>query len=280
MLVDHSISENEYCNYSEGISYKHKALGSRVAKLIDGQVVEKYLWLNKTTLLATYDRDDNLVQRFEYTLGNTPTSYTQDGTKYYIVNDHLGSPRAITDGSGAILKAIDYDSFGNLVSDTNPQMQIPFGFAGDLYDADTNLIRFGYRDYDPEIGRWTVRDPIGFAGGDTNLYGYVLNDPMNWIDPTGLIVVDSTPAAVRHYVMGDGSPVTWGPNTQNAIKNSSDQQYRSDRITSGQTSSMEGVYGVNVEGQVYHVGDTPVHYSTVCNGSTCTTTYTSKGDGF
>ncbi|MCC5859762.1 MAG: hypothetical protein JJT90_16505 [Ectothiorhodospiraceae bacterium] len=38
-------------------------------------------------------------------------------------------------------------------------------------------MRFGYRDYDPETGRWTARDPIGFAGGDTNLYGYVLNTP-------------------------------------------------------------------------------------------------------
>jgi uncharacterized protein RhaS with RHS repeats len=42
------------------------------------------------------------------------------------------------------------------------------------------------RHYDPTIGRWTSKDPIGFAGGDTNLYGYVMNDPVNWIDPLGL----------------------------------------------------------------------------------------------
>jgi len=54
-----------------------------------------------------------------------------------------------------------------------------------LYDTDTGLIRFGYRDYDPETGRWTARDPIGFDGGDTNLYGYVLGDPVNFIDPEG-----------------------------------------------------------------------------------------------
>ena len=35
------------------------------------------------------------------------------------------------------------------------------------------LVRFGARDYDPTIGRWTAKDPIDFAGGDTNLYGYV-----------------------------------------------------------------------------------------------------------
>jgi len=47
-------------------------------------------------------------------------------------------------------------------------------------------VRFGYRDYDPETGRWTAKDPIGFAGGDTDLYGYCLNDPVNAVDPSGL----------------------------------------------------------------------------------------------
>ena len=46
------------------------------------------------------------------------------------------------------------------------------------------------RHYDPQIGRWTTKDPIGFAGGDTNLYGYVANDPVNWTDPSGLKVGD------------------------------------------------------------------------------------------
>jgi RHS repeat-associated protein len=167
------------------ITYKHNAIGNRVAKLVDGVIIEKYLWLNKTTLAAVYDNDDNLVQRFEYGIGNTPVSFTQDGNKYYITSDHLGSPRAISDDSGNILKAIDYDSFGNVISDTNPTLEIPFGFAGGLHDKDTNLIRFGYRDFDPETGRWIARDPIGFAGGDTNLYGYVASDPINFIDPLG-----------------------------------------------------------------------------------------------
>jgi RHS repeat-associated protein len=74
-----------------------------------------------------------------------------------------------------------------VILDTNPGFQ-PFGFAGGIYDRDTGLTRFGARDYDPETGRWTARDPIGFAGGDFNLYGYVRNDPVNKIDPTGLIV--------------------------------------------------------------------------------------------
>jgi type VI secretion system secreted protein VgrG len=69
--------------------------------------------------------------------------------------------------------------------DTNPGFQ-PFGFAGGLYDRDTGLVRLGVRDYDPQTGRWTAKDPILFVGGDTNLYGYVQNDPVNGIDPWGL----------------------------------------------------------------------------------------------
>src|SRR5204863_9133550 len=81
---------------------------------------------------------------------------------------------------------MDYDEFGNILLDTNPGFQ-PFGFAGGLYDQHTKLVRFGARDYDAETGRWTAKDPIRFAGSDTNLYGYVLNDPVNFIDPSGLI---------------------------------------------------------------------------------------------
>jgi len=67
---------------------------------------------------------------------------------------------------------------------------VPFGFAGGLYDRDTGLVRFGYRDYDPETGRWTAKDPIGFAGGDTDLYGYCVNDPVNYFDPPGTLPGD------------------------------------------------------------------------------------------
>jgi len=85
---------------------------------------------------------------------------------------------------GTIVQRMDYDAFGNITNDTNPGWQ-PFGFAGGIYDTNTKLTRFGARDYDAEIGRWTSKDPIRFDGGDVNLYGYVLNDPVNMIDPNG-----------------------------------------------------------------------------------------------
>ncbi|MEA2099057.1 MAG: RHS repeat-associated core domain-containing protein [Campylobacterota bacterium] len=61
----------------------------------------------------------------------------------------------------------------------------PFGFAGGLHDKDTNLVHFGYREYDPFTGKWTAKDPIDFGGEDSNLYGYILGNPVNFIDPTG-----------------------------------------------------------------------------------------------
>ncbi|MCC1496314.1 RHS repeat-associated core domain-containing protein [Alcanivorax sp. 1008] len=121
----------------------------------------------------------------EYTLGHTPTSFTQNDNRYYIATDHLGSPSAISDASGNIVKAVSYDSYGNTLSDSNPAFTIPFGFAGGLQDSDTGLIRFGFRDYDPSVRRWTARDPIGLNGG-LNVYGYVVGDPVNLVDPEGL----------------------------------------------------------------------------------------------
>ena len=105
---------------------------------------------------------------------------------YRIVSDHLGSPRMVIDTiTGAIAQQMDYDAYGNVILDTNPGFQ-PFGFAGGVYDQHTKLTRFGARDYDAETGRWTAKDPIRFNGGDTNLYGYVLGDPVNLVDPEGL----------------------------------------------------------------------------------------------
>jgi RHS repeat-associated protein len=159
----------------------------RVAKLINGEVVEKYLWANLTTLLAIYNPDDSLKQRFEYATQRMPISMSMGNDKYYLHYDQIGSLRAISDNSHHIIKEITYDSFGNILTDSNPTFTIPFGFAGGLYDADTKLTRFGYRDYDAFVGKWTAKDPIGFDGGDSNLYGYVLGDGVNFVDPSGLI---------------------------------------------------------------------------------------------
>ncbi len=140
--------------------------------------------------------------RFEYSDGRMPNVMSKGATLYYLTYDQVGSLRAVSDSTGAIVKRIDYDSFGNILVDTNPTFTIPFGFAGGLHDRDIDLVHFGFRDYDPATGRWTAKDPIGFAGGDVDLYGYVdsvgklitetnlyaytSNNPINRTDPLGL----------------------------------------------------------------------------------------------
>ena len=116
-------------------------------------MVEKYLWANLTTLLAIYDKDDNLIQRFEYADQRVPISITSNSQKYYLHYDQVGTLKAVTDTTHNIIKEISYDTYGNILSDSNPSFKVPFGFAGGLYDADTKLTRFGYRDYDAYTGK-------------------------------------------------------------------------------------------------------------------------------
>jgi RHS repeat-associated protein len=167
------------------IEYLHDPLGRRIAKRVNGVIVKKYLWHGMTRLLAVYDGSNNLLMRFKYAEGRMPVSMMRSDGTYYFTYDQVGSLRVVADNTGTAVKIIDYDSFGNIINDTNPSFVIPFGFAGGLHDRNTGLVRFGYRDYDPNIGRWTAKDPLLFGSGDTDLFGYCLNDPVNLIDPNG-----------------------------------------------------------------------------------------------
>ncbi|MBI3478006.1 MAG: RHS repeat-associated core domain-containing protein [Acidobacteria bacterium] len=168
------------------ITYVVDARNRRVGKRVNGALQNGFLY-DHNQLVAQLDGGNQIVSQFLYgTREASPDVMIRGGVSYRIFSDHLGSTRLVVNSStGAIVQRMDYDEFGNVLNDTNPGFQ-PFGFAGGLYDPDTKLVRFGARDYDPVLGRWTAKDPILFAGGDTNLYGYVLNDPVNLFDPSGL----------------------------------------------------------------------------------------------
>jgi RHS repeat-associated protein len=169
------------------IDYVIDAANRRVGKKINGTLVQGFLYGDQLNPVAELDGLGAVVSRFVYgTTGHVPDYMVKGGVTYRIVSDHLGSVRLVVNtGDGSVAQRLDYDAFGRVLTDTNPGFQ-PFAFAGGIYDHQTGLVRFGARDYDPETGRWTAKDPIGFAAGDTNLYGYVLADPINAVDPSGL----------------------------------------------------------------------------------------------
>ncbi len=183
------------------IEYVADGNGRRIVNKKGGNVVSKFLYADQLNPIAELDADDNLVSRFVYAVrSNTPDYMINGGNVYRLVCDHLGSVRLVVNTSdGTIAQRMDYDSFGNVLSDTSPGFQ-PFGYAGGLYDPDTKLVRFGARDYDPQTGRWTTKDPLRFVGSSLNFYAYVGNDPVNLIDPLGLGPMENSESS------GEGTP--------------------------------------------------------------------------
>jgi len=110
----------------------------------------------------------------------------QGGKDYSYLYDGKGNVSALIDGTQSVVATYTYSPFGQLMAKGGSVNQ-PFQFSTKRFDEKTGLSYFGYRYYYPLVGRWTSRDPIGFAGGDVNLYGYVWNNPINWVDPEGTI---------------------------------------------------------------------------------------------
>jgi RHS repeat-associated protein len=83
-----------------------------------------------------------------------------------------------------------------------------------MLERNSIIYQFGYRDYDATTGKWTAKDPIDFAGGDSNLYGYVLGDPVNMTDPEGLWVPQAIGAALgvgfEVYTQYQSGTLDWG----------------------------------------------------------------------
>lgn len=173
------------------ISYLLDGQNRRVARKVNNVNNKRFVWFDQLRLAGELDGTGTLVSQFIYGLkSNVPDYIIKGGVKYKVITDHLGSVVAVVNSTtGVAAQTLSYDEFGRVLSDTSPGFQ-PFGFAGGLYDPDTKLTLFGARSYDAEIGRWLSKDPILFGGGDTNLYGYVLNDPINLIDPFGLRAFD------------------------------------------------------------------------------------------
>jgi RHS repeat-associated protein len=165
-------------------AYQYDAFGRRVQNTLNG-VMTQYLYdglnpveefdgsspPNVTATMLTGLGIDECFQRTD-----------SSGTLSYL-SDMVGSTLALADSSGALDTAYTYDPFGNVTvngADTNP-----YQFTGRENDG-TGLYYYRARYYSPTFQRFIAQDPIGFAGGDPNIYAYVGNDAVNLLDPEGL----------------------------------------------------------------------------------------------
>lgn len=117
----------------------------------------------------------------------TSATVRQKRKLYFYHPDHLGTPQMMTDETGKAVWKADYMPFGQVNMEVDA-VEDQFRYAGQYYDNETGLHYNYFRYYDPKTGRYLTPDPIGLKGG-VNLYTYVLNDPINFFDPDGLIVL-------------------------------------------------------------------------------------------
>jgi RHS repeat-associated protein len=149
--------------------------------------VERFAY-NGTQAWAEFSDNNALVTRYLSETGDTAplAGELPSGVVSWYLTDALGSVRDIVNDDGVIVDHIDYDAYGNMVSQTNPSESGQYLFAGMQFIAVVGIYYDHARDYDPETGTWTTQDPVGFDSGDTNPYRYAGNSPTNATDPTGM----------------------------------------------------------------------------------------------
>jgi len=171
------------------VTYTYDPFGRRIKKDINGQVTY-YMYANEG-LIGEYDSTGNLQKAYGWIpnsiWGTNPVFMLQNGNYYYYHNDHLGTPQKMTNEAGNVVWSTTYTALGEATVEV-AMVTNNLRFPGQYYDAETGKHYNWNRYYDTRTGRYISEDPIGLAGG-INLYLYVGNDPINWIDPWGLEVV-------------------------------------------------------------------------------------------
>jgi len=180
-------------NGPDTYQYQYDALGNRVAKTRDGVTTRYFVDINRLLpqVLIETDVDGNPRSYYVYGIGLISKIYDieygwEDDIAYYHY-DGLGNTVALTDQSSNIINRYAYTPFGELAgieeSEDTPNLFRYVGKFG-VMDDENGLLYMRARYYDPSLGRFMNKDPIGFMGG-LNLYEYVGNNPANYTDPLG-----------------------------------------------------------------------------------------------
>ena len=201
------ITKNSSGNVIEIVEYAYDAFDRRIEKSVDADgdglgtaEVERFLY-DGDHIALVFDGEGNQTHRYLHgpQIDQVLAEETADGQVQWALTDNQGTVRDVIDITGAVLNHISYDSFGQMTAETNPEVDFRFGYTGREFDEESGLYYYRARYYDPAVGQFISEDPIEFAGGDDNLYGYVGNSPANYVDPTGLI-----PPPVAGALIGGG----------------------------------------------------------------------------
>ncbi|MFD0679585.1 MULTISPECIES: S-layer homology domain-containing protein [unclassified Paenibacillus] len=186
-LLEATVSGSTY-------TYTYDALGRRTARDDGTGKTIQYLYGHPHSLqmLTASVGTNGEVTNYYYNEDSLLIGFERGGQRYYVITDNVGTPELVLNAAGAEVKKLRYDSYGVLLSDSNPAFELLIGFAGGLEDRATGLVRFGARDYDSASGRWTARDPVLFESGQANLYAYVNNNPVLLRDPCGMFCVGAS----------------------------------------------------------------------------------------
>ncbi|MEL7498440.1 MAG: Ig-like domain-containing protein [Planctomycetota bacterium] len=185
---------NDGGSITQLVQHRYDPFNRWISKTVDldgagvgGSETTRYFYDARQIVLAI-DSSDVVVNRYVWGVGaDQLLADEQVGNEvYWTAPDHLGSVRDVVDGSGNVVNHIQYNSFGEVASQTNGLVDVLFGFTGKPLEKATGLQNNHHRWYDSSVGRWTSEDPITFAAGDANLYRYVGNNNQNATDPDGL----------------------------------------------------------------------------------------------
>ncbi len=154
---------------------------------------------------------------------------------YYFHNDHLGTPQVLTDAAQTAAWKAAYTPFGETVVSI-ATVENPFRFPGQYYDAETGLHYNYFRYYNPPIGRYLTPDPIGLEGG-TNLFTYVGNNPINFLDPSGRA------AFFWHGIISFAAGIAEGRGLKESSQMAWESMWR-DKDTQGPMSSDTNIHGM------------------------------------
>ncbi|MFZ4526273.1 MAG: RHS repeat-associated core domain-containing protein, partial [Chlorobium sp.] len=174
-------------NPTDTWSYEYDALGNRIASFHNGERIEYQLDpTGMVNVVGEYNSTGDEVARYTYGIGLE--SQILSGSNYYYDFNAIGSTAGLSGSTSAYVNQYSYLPFGeNIV--TSETVANSFEYVGQwgVMDAGNGLDFMRARFYNEEDGRFIQQDPIGVNGG-LNLYGYTLNAPINYSDPTGYVI--------------------------------------------------------------------------------------------